>query len=906
MIFRFLTIITVMLLSGCESSNGSGEKKPNSGAEIPPEAYLLGGVISGLKGNIVIANGDETLTLDKDGSFVFAKKIPKGNAYDVKIVALPQDQLCELRNSRNYLYRNRTDVIIECANLMKRQVQINVPNGYSLADLRLLSNFEALGGSGENPLAETNEITVFENSFITLLNSDNEILFISFIDSTANTSFELNSKSTAKALLLLESNLSAGIHDRNTSVTSIQNTLFGAANIEGDLDLLAEKIQKLVEAGGNLSEPGQELTEPLNRAVIYSALTLSRINLIPRPISSNSSNTSLVKLSKIGVSSPTETSGIQLTLTKIADTGKALSLDAKNNFSRFVSIDSTTFDSQLIDPNGTLSITLQNGLESQQILPVHIAGPGQLGNINTENLNNVLDASIATGVGKHFLPSINLLLGLKNASQFSTQDCLSVDTINMMRSRGKQITTIKDMASNKAWYKFFSTLNNELRDNFSKKSSSANVSPVEELYACEKFGAGVMIANKKKYAIENTSHIMAATNGVYNAGYREAAADIYALPNLNNLIKMLSESHVEKIWNLSNLLAVKITINPTTVVRGQEVSLNAGCKNPETQEILSCNITWQLSDTVSKSGADIKHIFTTVGKHLVTANAIDSDGATNTETIEVDVLAFEPDISLQDPSGNILRAQSVYAYGDVPIGGSATAVFSVTNTGFSDLHIGEITSNNNVFRIVGLSTTTIAPNASTEFSVVFQPTTETNYEGTINITSNHPTQPNFPFKLSGKGVTSAGRWTVINGTTENSFKAARIITVLDNDIKQLKIRMFTSATEDYPQIQLTLKNYDINSNDRGNGEYNFDDLSQTTCLGFFATASNEQQQYCTSTADAVDENKATGTALVTSGSQVNGKKIIFTFDAITRACSSPTTCPRIEVSGDIYYQNETN
>lgn len=906
MIFRFLAIITVILLIGCESSNSSGEKTPNSGTEIPPEAYILGGVISGLKGNIAIANGDETLTLDQDGSFVFPKKIPKGDAYNIKIVALPQDQLCELRNSRNYIYRNRTDVIIECANLVKRQVQISVPDGYSLADLRLLSNFEALGGSGENPLAETNEITVFENSFITLLNADNDILFMAFIDSTVNTSFALNSTSTAKALLLLESNLSAGIHNRNTSVTSIQNTLFAAANIEGDLDLLAEKIQALVEAGGNLNTPEQELTEPLNRAVIYSALTLSRINLAPRPISSNTANTSSVKLSKIGVSSPTETSGVQLTLTKVANTEKALSLDAENNFSRFVSIDSAVFESQLINPNDTLSITLQNGLESQQILPVHIAGPGQLGNINTENINNILDASIATGVSKHFLPSINLLLGLKNASQFSTQDCLSDDTINMLRSQGKQIATIKEMASNKTWYKFFSTLDNELRNNFSEKSSSATVSPIEELYACEKFGIGVMIANKKKYAIENTSHIMAATNGAYNAGYREAAANIYTLPNLNNLTKTLSESHVEKIWNLSNILAVTIAINPTTVMRGQEVSLNATCKNPETQELLSCNIIWQLSDSTTKSGADIKHIFTTVGKHLVTATAIDSDGATNIETIEVDVLAFEPDISLRDPSGNILHAQNIYAFGDVAIDGSATAVFSISNPGFSDLHIGEITSNNNTFRIVGLSTTTLAPNATAEFSVVFQPTAETNYEGTINIASNHPTQPNFLFKLSGKGVTSAGRWTVINGTTENSFKAARIITVLENDVKQLKIRMFTSATEDYPQIQLILKNYDINSNERGNGEYNFDDIGQTTCLGFFATASNEEQQYCTSTTDFTGENQATGVALVTSESQANSKKIIFTFAAIKRTCPPPTTCPRIEVSGDIYYQNETN
>lgn len=903
MILRVLILLLALCIASC-GGGGSGKKKPEPDGQTPTEAYLLGGNVVGLSGNLAIANGDETLTLNKEGSFAFAKKITKGSAYDVKIVALPQDQLCELRNSRNYIYRNRNDVVIECARLVERQINIALPRGYALTDLRLVSNFQALGGKSESPLAATNTMTLFENSFVSLRNTNNKILFLSFISSTSPTGFEVNSTSTAKALILLEPTLLAAIHDRGLTANQIEEAFFTAVDSNNDLRLLAEKIQSLVDNGGNLNDSSGQLTEALNRAVTYSATVIARIALSPANKQTAQAD-SAIRFTKI-TPQPVPATGIQLQLAKATNNTNALTLTALNSYARFVSIHSNAFTSQLIDPNSSLDITLPNGLASQQVLPVKVTGPGQLGNISADNIGKIQEASVATGISQSFLPSLNLLLGLRNSSQFNIQDCLSNETITKLRTNGNKLANASQMIANKAWYKFFFALNTDLRTQFVTAVSSSKVSPLEELYNCEKFGAGVMISSKKKYAIENTTDILAVLNSVYGTTYQDIATDLFATSKINTLAETIRISNAEQIWNLSNLLQLNITTANSNVLAGQETTFTASCKDPDSNTSVSCTVNWNFGQGITKTGTTVNHAFPTKGNYTISATAKDIDGAESTQTLTVNVLAFEPYLQLKNPAGDIIPIQGRYNFGAVAIDTTARAVFTLTNTGFADLKIDSISSSSSDLRIEGLPAIPLAPNASAQFSVVFQPTAATNYESTITIASNQPDLPLWSYKVSGQGVTSIAHWTVKDATTERSFNATRINTTYDNELKRLQIRVFASADNEYPQLRLLLKNYDVNTNDRGDGEYNLDDISQSeSCLGFFATANDEATQFCTFTNGLADADKATGIVLITTGSIAGQKKTTFTFDGIARTCNNPTagTCPRVEVSGEIHYNS---
>ena len=62
-------------------------------------SYPVGGTVSGLTGNVVLANnGGDNLTVATDGSFIFAASLPTGAAYNVSVATQPSGQACVVSN----------------------------------------------------------------------------------------------------------------------------------------------------------------------------------------------------------------------------------------------------------------------------------------------------------------------------------------------------------------------------------------------------------------------------------------------------------------------------------------------------------------------------------------------------------------------------------------------------------------------------------------------------------------------------------------------------------------------------------------------------------------------------------------------------------------------------------------
>jgi predicted GH43/DUF377 family glycosyl hydrolase len=90
-------------------------------------------------------------------------------------------------------------------------------------------------------------------------------------------------------------------------------------------------------------------------------------------------------------------------------------------------------------------------------------------------------------------------------------------------------------------------------------------------------------------------------------------------------------------------------------------------------------------------------------------------------------------------------------FGDIEIGSSDTLTFTITNTGYADLELSNITSNEPAFT-VNITSDTISPGSDLEIEVTFTPTNTISYSGVIEITHNAVGSPD-SVNVIGDGVT---------------------------------------------------------------------------------------------------------------------------------------------------------
>ncbi len=124
---RRLTVCVTLSLGLAACGGGGG-----SGSNPMPQAYTIGGVVSGLATGESVTltdNGTDTLSVSGDTTFVFATKIDQNGSYTVAVKTQSAGQNCAVSSgSGSGLMANVTTVAVACTNLPQYAYVVNNGN----------------------------------------------------------------------------------------------------------------------------------------------------------------------------------------------------------------------------------------------------------------------------------------------------------------------------------------------------------------------------------------------------------------------------------------------------------------------------------------------------------------------------------------------------------------------------------------------------------------------------------------------------------------------------------------------------------------------------------------------------------------------------------------------------------
>ena len=923
---KIFTILfsALVLLSACSNGGGSGGSEPDP-VPAEDETFTLGGRVQGISGVATITNGDIEFTLTRPGEFVFTEEFSGGSAYDVRIKSLPDGQVCEVRNSVGTFAQDVTDLVVDCADMVSVELAIDVPTNYSLDELRILSNFEALGGEGESPLdTETPSLLVFQNTFISLINADGETLFLSYILDTNQNRITVDALTTAISLLMLEPTLFLAARDRANSVaTSFDYNVFIDAladSVSGESEAvptsqpvvdavaqLANTIDLHINAGESLQALSEEVLDALADAVIETANFL--VSDISLSASSNIASTKPIvngqTLQKVFAGGDAGEVGARIDYVQ-GQESDLITITAKNISGRYLVLESQEFGQDSLAPqiqaasdentcltNDCIVYELASGLGSQERIALNIAGPGRQGDIADDNVDGIVSASAFTGVNQYFLPSVNPMLGLNNPFRFNLANCFEPSTLEGLATNTASAFAGANNVLSKRYYHVFTEMTQSTREDFLSTAIGPQL-PILELFDCDKFGIGVFIESNKFLAIENTENLLGIANLVYSALGDVIETDLLSLDGLSFLSDSINGSQAQYTWEISNLLALTISADRVFVLENTDVSFTGSCSNPANSEAVDCSIQWDFGDGNSAEGASVVNNFGLLGDYTVTATAIDADGAQASETLMIDVDEPLPRIRISQLNGEALE-DPAHDYGEVSVGETATVDVNIHNDGFLDLVIENFGSDNSQYLIDPNFASLIGPGAASQVSIEFTPTVLESSQANIRFDSNDPQNPRVEFRVSGTGVVSAdgNYWTVAREDETQVFLVNRTVFVPDIENQLFEIRGFASENTDFPQVSISLVEFDR----RGNGDYQLD----RTCLGAFIETSLVEDQFCTNFRTAV------GIASVSDTPLANQKRLTFEFTAVPRDCDPDSqVCETITVNGDMFFETTIN
>ena len=106
-------------LTACGGGSGPAATPSAPSATTTPSqtGFSVGGSVTGLKLNrpIVLSLGDQQLSVQEDGSFVFPEKLEEGAEYEVLIAAEPPRFNCDISNNSGTITEQDVDDIeIQC------------------------------------------------------------------------------------------------------------------------------------------------------------------------------------------------------------------------------------------------------------------------------------------------------------------------------------------------------------------------------------------------------------------------------------------------------------------------------------------------------------------------------------------------------------------------------------------------------------------------------------------------------------------------------------------------------------------------------------------------------------------------------------------------------------------------
>ena len=154
-------ITALIVIAGCKLH--FEEREPSDGALDAPLLFKIGGVASGVTGELEIAlDGVATLVLTSDTSFQFAERLAAGTPYRVSVVRSPPGRSCVVANGVGIVDHDIDDIAVSC---FVAGACPTTPLNYSTHDVFTLplgcSTFtvQARGGGGAGGAKGTNATT---------------------------------------------------------------------------------------------------------------------------------------------------------------------------------------------------------------------------------------------------------------------------------------------------------------------------------------------------------------------------------------------------------------------------------------------------------------------------------------------------------------------------------------------------------------------------------------------------------------------------------------------------------------------------------------------------------------------------------------------------------------------------
>ncbi len=125
-----LAILCIAFLAACNlfdsSSSPADDLVAKSATASDQSSFNLGGQIIGLKGIVVLSNGEETFELEKNGSFVLSNTLISGQTFSLSVVQSPEGQECYLNYAEGVINKaNISSLVVICSDVETSTDELN-------------------------------------------------------------------------------------------------------------------------------------------------------------------------------------------------------------------------------------------------------------------------------------------------------------------------------------------------------------------------------------------------------------------------------------------------------------------------------------------------------------------------------------------------------------------------------------------------------------------------------------------------------------------------------------------------------------------------------------------------------------------------------------------------------------
>ncbi len=881
-----LSFLIMSSLAAC-GSGGGGSSKSTPPPVVPPvvekpkpTTYPIKVTVSGLKGAITLGNGADVLTISANGNAAFSKSIEELSAYDVNITRQPTDQICSLKNGKKIMVANAPVVEVACSDGLATSLLISKPKDYSLKDLRVVSNYQSLGGASDAALLLSSTLKVYPNSFVALKSLiGDQILYLAYVTGTAGP-LSVNSDSTALALLMLEPAVVDALNSHGKTASDLFAALYDTNKKPlPEIQKLSDEILKKANGGNALFDSsGTDFNPQLDQALALALVKISAMNILTVVDATQLSAGG----TDIGLKERADKTGVDVTV--------------KNRLPRTVSVgwNDDLKNATLLAQNETLVLGRAMDLTQKYNLAVGVSGPGVKDTAPT-NISAFTSAIVRSVEVDYFAPGLLSLLGAGAANGQTVMNCLSAKTqANLDAAIIEGFAPIQDLLQTKNYFKAYGLAANLLRSKFITNNN------LDEILACNNLGLSGLTTDEKANAkiqlgalISGWSKLRSNTN---------LSVDLFANSQQSYFVNALQATSAYSIWQKSNAFELNVNV-PAQVTDETEYEFSASCADG----VVCSEFAWDFGAGPILRGPSVKYTFSKIGDQVIKVTATGSSGFKVTKDIQLTVSRSGSQVNLQSKTTNTPLGSTAVDMGSVSVGTALSYTFTITNSGRKDLQVTEISSSDPGFEIIAqplpASPDSIKAASSKDYTVKFKPGAMKQYSAVITVKTNDQYLPSTTFAMKGEGILAVGE-----GRYETTDKATGTTTTRDwlHDVTTPVV----SDKNNYPQVRLFASQQQLNMwpqliikvpNYSGLGRYSLDNDTvngeRLNCHGLLKQSESFADTYCTDS-----DKKASGSVVVDAvASDSESLRLDYDFEAVNCISGTLPNCVKntIRVRGSV-------